>query len=826
MVPGTEETVRVANTSGAGVGTPTSGATSGNPVPASSTGGVGSRDDFPAPVPLDGDLPSTPVNTGTAGGSPGTRVVCGPALVATPLGAADTVGTLMHFSKERVKGQSPEALQAEAKTCYDLYLKTGQAASAIMDYVSRPDGEDTGPLSGNHAFVFVSEDTTKFVLVHSLGRCVLPRGCDDNEADGGIFGFVSDRLVVNDRFIQDPHAVGLNLSVMAGNWDELQRAPKKAADEATDIGKLLDPRNGTRVEAGRLMPIPWAWVPFFLEKDRDPLEAYKFLTDKTAQWTAPAPKDTRDNILKWFRLAATADPDRPEASPTSILGINWIPVDLPNAAFSKWAIIHLDQVLPRARPADPQTSIVTPSPPQLQQVPQLSGGGATEAGIQHQLGRLLQSWADKEEREDRRRQEKEAGGKAKELPEQILHNLLKWAGLTIDTADKLPPMWKALCQLTTKEQRYAYIRARFAELADKNAGFFQFENRQLMDDILSYNLAPGATGDRIHTGLSPLAFLMRPAEVNQQLADAYDSLDRATAITPADVTKHTSKGPPPPPTSVADMVSVFGMMEDFLLQWFGRYCSLWEKVRGFRHGLSRLQVTLMGRDGVLRFLIPQSHWAIIKDTRQFFLQSASLADVTDEGFFTLPSPLRADSELDTLSAQLLQLQDVRPLDMPRQLLAPFSNEETDATGTKRSWESPGAALPPPEKPSLPGGTDTSKRKKKAAWSFNTDQPKIFAGDRELQALLHKRPNTVISEVTKAAGFQKLADVPNGNLPPTLCKNHGVMKRCHDNCWLLPRGHQPASAWPESGQQTFLAAIRPGIVKLLNSTGQESPPDRT
>jgi len=120
VVPGTEETVRVANTSGAGVGTPTSGATSGNPVPASSTGGVGSRDDFPAPVPLDGDLPSTPVNTGTAGGSPGTRVMCSPALVATPLGAADTIGTLMHFSKERVKGQSPEALQAEAKTCYLL----------------------------------------------------------------------------------------------------------------------------------------------------------------------------------------------------------------------------------------------------------------------------------------------------------------------------------------------------------------------------------------------------------------------------------------------------------------------------------------------------------------------------------------------------------------------------------------------------------------------------------------------------------------------------------------------------------------------------------
>ena len=55
VVPGTEETVRVANTSGTGVGT--------NPVPASSTGGVSSRDDFPAPVPLDGDLPSTPINT-------------------------------------------------------------------------------------------------------------------------------------------------------------------------------------------------------------------------------------------------------------------------------------------------------------------------------------------------------------------------------------------------------------------------------------------------------------------------------------------------------------------------------------------------------------------------------------------------------------------------------------------------------------------------------------------------------------------------------------------------------------------------------------------
>lgn len=85
-----------------------------------------------------------------------------------------------------------------------------------MDYVSCPIWDNDGPLSGNQAVVFILNKSNKFVLHHLFGCCMLPHGFVNNVVDSEDFGFVGNRFMVGDHFVQDPHVVSLNLRLMAG----------------------------------------------------------------------------------------------------------------------------------------------------------------------------------------------------------------------------------------------------------------------------------------------------------------------------------------------------------------------------------------------------------------------------------------------------------------------------------------------------------------------------------------------------------------------------------------------------------------------------------
>jgi hypothetical protein len=174
----------------------------------------------------------------------------------------------------------------------------------------------------------------------------------------------------------------------------------------------------------------------------------------------------------------------------------------------------------------------------------------------------------------RAQHDKTAREKPKRLPEATLCNLLGLCGLAWEDQDLLPQIWLDLHQQPDKASKTLVLKSFFQDLGQQVRAFRLFRNSKLFDDITSHHFEPGAYYDTCHHGISLLAVSMRTFEAQERERQDDEDFDQATHKTPEAVRKHNSKGPPPLPSSIGDLLQALWRLIVLTKGLFTQQCSL------------------------------------------------------------------------------------------------------------------------------------------------------------------------------------------------------------------------------------------------------------
>jgi hypothetical protein len=93
--------------------------------------------------------------------------------------------------------------------------------------------------------------------------------------------------------------------------------------------------------------------------------------------------------------------------------------------------------------------------------------------------------------------------------------------------------------------------------------------------------------------------------------------DMATNKTPEAVQKHSSKAPPPLPTTIAELQQLMWRMIVLTTGLFTTHCSLAIQLKDLYTAIQEREQTLMGDPAEVAELIPQLTWAITTAAREF-----------------------------------------------------------------------------------------------------------------------------------------------------------------------------------------------------------------
>ena len=144
------------------------------------------------------------------------------------------------------------------------------------------------------------------------------------------------------------------------------------------------------------------------------------------------------------------------------------------------------------------------------------------------------------------------------IPEGNAENLtcflLGISGLTWDEQHLLAPIWNELYKQPNKSTRDIACQTFFEELSTQTPSFRKFSNTTLADNIVNHKLAPGPTFETCHHGISILAVSLCTFTVQEQERQDEACFELATNKTPDAIKKHLSKGPPPLPTTISELI--------------------------------------------------------------------------------------------------------------------------------------------------------------------------------------------------------------------------------------------------------------------------------
>ena len=303
------------------------------------------------------------------------------------------------------------------------------------------------------------------------------------------------------------------------------------------------------------------------------------------------------------------------------------------------------------------------------------------------------------------------------------------------------------------------------------------------------------------------------------MAQQLEAFDRAKDITPEAAAKASSSKAPLPPKGFSDAVTVLRMCALLMFRLFGVHCTCWSQLHQFVHNLQRPQNSLIGKEYILKFLIPTTFWTVIREAKLFLGQSAALADVDVASPHGLPNPNGATSLFSFHANELLSLKRVELLDMPMCLTAPFKDRDN---GKRKPDDKPTAGTPGGHRdPKQPKTGDT------LTWIFNNDRHAVFANDPNLQILLQKRPNLGMNEITKACGAQwkRFGDVPKEGLPQPFCGSWCMRGKCVEHCGLCKDGetaHKSATELPTEACEALLQHLRTGINHFASKPAPNQP----
>jgi hypothetical protein len=365
----------------------------------------------------------------------------------------------------------------------------------------------------------------------------------------------------------------------------------------------------------------------------------------------------------------------------------------------------------------------------------------------------------------------------KKLPDTLLCRLLGLSGLGWEDQHLLAPIWLSLHQQPDKTGRGLVLQTFFQDLGEQAPAFSQFRNSTLFDHILTHKFEPGAGYESCHHGISLLAVSMRSFSAQERERKDDDDFELATTKTPEAVRKHSSKAPPPLPTTVAELLQLMWRMIILTTGLFTTDCSLAIQLRDMHQALQKREQTLMGDPEEASALIPQLAWAITSSAREFYGTISTRKDV-DPPDNSAPRVAIAQLSIYTqlfkagLTLNLTNMPDQWRRKNQQQSDTVTTSEkrgggngkqESDTSNDKRHGSNPFQAAPNP-------GKGFKGR-------HNPNWPPVF-NTTAFQQLKDKLSDVTLSDIVYEAGIKGgPSQLTTTGWPSKLCLNWACMGKC-------------------------------------------------
>jgi hypothetical protein len=205
-------------------------------------------------------------------------------------------------------------------------------------------------------FAMLTNGESRIQLAHGFG--ILALDTEQHPSNGLIGCFLGDRIITEfngETIIQEPQFVTLMDKEMITGITTKSAVDGAIKKLGTNGGILKGNPKASTAVVPAFFPLPLAWVPYFLEKDRSNTEAYCQLSKKLTSWQKGTTKlrEYSNGILEWFRAACTLDLMSPDYSITD-LSTRPLPKDMET---TQWSMAHLQSTVPRLTPRGPTPAL-------------------------------------------------------------------------------------------------------------------------------------------------------------------------------------------------------------------------------------------------------------------------------------------------------------------------------------------------------------------------------------------------------------------------------------------------------------------------------------
>jgi hypothetical protein len=273
-----------------------------------------------------------------------------------------------------------------------------------------------------------------------------------------ILGFLGDRLAE-----QNPPGLMVPTNIFATGRG---RAPaldilSQQWGATEDMTEFLPATTDIVMLAGipYLCYIPKAWVPMFIHDTWNPPATLAWIATELAQW----PPDDRDELIpifNWLRLACMKQGRTAAVSHTSTLALDW-KVVLADREYLKWSKKCLDSIFGPVTPA-----VTAPSPTQhlapmgnsSTRNPAATTSPMNAINLQDQFFECLATSFLYLQNKNTSATSKAADtttSKGFLATEKV--RMLGWCGLTLETDNKIPPIWTEIHAETSKNGKKAVL---------------------------------------------------------------------------------------------------------------------------------------------------------------------------------------------------------------------------------------------------------------------------------------------------------------------------------------------------------------------------------
>jgi hypothetical protein len=702
-----------------------------------------------------------------------------------PIGAP---GTLLYLS-EAAKGDDAALDNTTAASHINKWSAILKAGDRALERALHKERRRTqrSPI----VFAMLAPGSSKIHLAHGFEEVTVDE--DEHEADGKIGFFLGDRITTKvDGTIQlhDPPVYFADTFEALATQFQGKPATQAACKQASNT--LIPGDSRAKVlEASKLFPLPITWWSYFLTKARTPSETYRWIEGITRTWTAAELKTAATTAREWIRVACTSSTQ--EAASSSVA----IPIQVAprDEQLLNWASQGLSTYLPRPKP--PPAQRIQEPPPRRTTAPE-------EHRAEHSAIRQAMVLA---QEVIRAQYDKTARDKPKRLPEKTLCNLLGLCGLAWEDRDLLPQIWLDLHQQPDKAAKVLVLKSFFQDLGQQVRAFRLFRNSKLFEDIMAHQFEPGACYDTCHHGISLLAVSMRTFEAQERERQDDEDFEQATHKTPEAVRKHNSKGPPPLPSSVGDLLQALWRLIILTKGLFTQQCSLANQLEDLYEALQDKEQRIMSDPTAHSTLIPQLVWAITTASRDFYSNISKRNDVDPPDDGTPPKlPIAGISIYTSMFTAGIPFQVANmPEQWKRKQPASESGSYQQQMGGRYNR----------------GDTDRRRGNKNpfgpaenAEELVNPSPPKAFAASSEFQKLKKKKPWLTLTTLCRAAGLARgTGSLKRNGWPDNVCLNYICMGKCkrRNTC-----GFEHPTSVEEATAVAMYQQLEPGIKKLLES----------